>query len=169
MTMIVDYDGGANWFSAHISRFNHRAVGRTEEDVRKSFQVAKDKGTAIVKAFGQPIGEEAGQSINKTERWMLKFKEVTTKLSSIISVFGGLVFLNSANTMLRESSGQAAEVATAGVLGVIGLAAITLFPVIAFESGRAYGLMHKWAKDNHLTQVFQSETFWPGARGSGRR
>ncbi len=167
--MIIDRDGGKNWFSAHLFRFNHRAVGRTEEDVRESFRVAKTKGNAIVKMFGQPIGEEAGQSINKTETWMLKFKEVTTKLSSIVSVLGGLTFLNSAHTILRESSGQAADVATAGVLGVIGLAAITLFPIIAFESGRAYGLMHKWAKDNGLTQVFQSETFWPGGRGSGRR
>jgi hypothetical protein len=167
--MITDESGGSRWYSAHLFRFNHKAVGRTEEDVRKSFQVAKGKGNAVVKMYGLPLGEEAGQSINKTETWMLKFKEVTTKLSTVIPVIAGLTFLSNAYTMLRESSGQAAEVATAGVLGVIGLAAITLLPIIAFESGRAYGLMHKWAKDNNLTQVFQSETFWQGGRGSGRR
>lgn len=166
----TDQKGGKNWFSAYVSRWGHMAVGRERKDVEESLEIAKQNDQAKTKKvvipglIEFPYGQDMPQSVNKIETWKLKWDSVMAKLSAIIPVIGGFMFLSKAHEIIRESNGRGGEVALGGVMGIVGLAAITLFPYLAYESGRALDKMHTWADQNGYKEVFMGKVHWPGSR-----
>lgn len=159
-------DSQGHWFSSHLFRINFQAVGDTPEAVRTAHQDALDKGRTKKRWLGGtfPIGEDSGLAINRIDRWTLKAKEWGHKIGSLIPMIGGLVFLNNALQILRESGGSGGpDTVIGGFMGIVGLAAISIFPVLGFQAGETYRQMHDWMKHNgDMKQAYFGQTFFPG-------
>lgn len=152
------------WLSAHFWKTNFKAVGRTEDDVRNAYASALDRGDVVNKRWGFPLDEKAGLSIHETSLKVLKRNEIISRLSTVIPAVAGLAFLSEAYTILRETSGHGPEGAMGGLMGIIGLAAITFGQYLTWQTGEAYGQMHDWAKRNHIEHPIQATQYWPGNR-----
>lgn len=152
------------WLSAHLWKTDFKAVGRTEEDVRGAYAIALDQGEVVNKRWGFPWGEKAGLATHETSLKALKRNEILSKLSTIIPAVVGLTFLSEAYTILRESSGHGPEAAMGGLMGIIGLAAITFGQYLTWQTGEIYGQMYDWADRNHVEHPIQATQYWPGNR-----
>ena len=132
-----------SWRERHLFRYPFQAIGKTREDVQEAYDIAVDQKRAYKKVLGIfPIGSELGLSVSKTERWVLKFKEIVAKtVGVILPVLGGLAFLGES-----EHLGD--------LMSCVGIAAIALGPILSYQAGKAYGEMHDWARDEGLPTVF---------------
>lgn len=143
-----------NWLSAHLNKWNFLAVGRSAKDIAEAHETGVQNGDlkdrpAILGGLGT-----IGYSVHETPRWLLKGAEIFNKVVGTIGpALGGVVFLNKAVEVLSHSR-DAGETGIGALMGVIGLAAISIFPVLAYQSGEAYGKMHSWMKDHDMTTGF---------------
>ncbi len=152
-----------NWRSAHLNQWNFLAAGRSPEDIAEAHRTGVHDGSikdrpAILGGLGT-----IGYSVHETPRWLLKGAEIFNKVvGTLAPAIGGVVFLNKAVEVLSHSR-DAGETGIGVLMGVIGLAAISIFPVLAYQAGEAYGKMHSWMKDNDM------KTGYVGTNMSRRR
>ncbi len=143
-----------NWISAHLNRWNFLAAGKTPQDIAEAHKTGVQSGDikdrpAILGGLGT-----IGYSVHETPRWLLKGAEIFNKVvGTLAPAIGGVVFLNKAVEVLSHSR-NAGETGIGALMGVIGLAAISIFPVLAYQAGEAYGKMYSWMKYNGMESGF---------------
>ena len=150
-----------NWLSAHLNKWNFLAVGKSVKDIADAHETGVANGD-IKDRYPGGLGT-IGYSVHETPRWLLKGAEIFNKVvGTLAPAIGGVVFLNKAVEVLSHSR-DAGETGLGALMGVIGLAAISIFPVLAYQSGEAYGKMHQWMKDHEM------KTGYVGTNMSRRR
>lgn len=152
------------WFSAHLWKTDFKVIGASQEDVRGAYQKAVEDKVIVNRRLGFPLDENAGFTTNETSLRALKRKEIVHKLSTVIPAVAGLAFLSEAFAILRESGAHGPEAAIGGLMGVIGLAAITFGQYITWETGDIYGRMHDWVKSNDVKNPVLGIQHWPESR-----
>jgi hypothetical protein len=150
------------WFSAHLWKTDFRAVGRTESDVQEAYAAELQEGTVVNKRWGLPLMEKAGLSVHETSRGALKMNEVLAKVGMILPAVGGLLFLARSVEILNRAGAHGVELAIGGLMGLVGLAAVTLGQAIMWQTGEVYGGMYRWARDNGVERPMMGTQYWPG-------
>ena len=88
--------------------------------------------------------------------------EVLAKVSMILPAVGGLLFLARSVEILNRAGAHGAELAMGGLMGLVGLAAVTLGQAIMWQTGEVYGGMYRWARDNGVERPMMGTQYWPG-------
>lgn len=130
-----------SWRRAHPLKML-MAIGTDYQAIQKAQESAVAKGESRDKVMGlsRPIQI---REVSQNNMW---WYEKVSKATSILPIAAGLVFFNNAVNFLRNSHGP--ESIVAGVMGLAGLAAIALGPILAYRTGQAYGEMRQWMEDN---------------------
>lgn len=150
------------WLRAHLWKTDFRAVGKTENDVKDAYKQALDSDEIVDKRWGLPIFERAGLSINESSLQALKVNEIAAKLSTVIPAVAGLVFLSESWNILRTAGLNNPDSMVGGLMGVIGLAAVTFGQMLTWKTGEIYGRMYDWAKENRIEKPYIGKQYWPG-------
>lgn len=137
-------DKSENWLYTIPQKWNLLGVGKTREDAIAAFDAAKDSGDLQTKT----LGTEVGPAVSLVERWVVKTQEVISKtLGTLLPLVGGMKFLLEAADLFSGPE-ISRNPAMGSVMGIIGLAAISIGPVVAWRFGQAYHEIHRWMKDN---------------------
>lgn len=118
------------------------------------------------KRFGFPVFEKAGLSINETSLAALKLNEIVSRISTVVPAIGGLIFLNESWNILRVAGLNSPDSMIGGLIGIIGLAAVTFGQMLTWQTGEVYGRMHDWAKENGVEKPYIGRQYWPGTGNS---